>query len=186
MPIDELLKLTITVSLLLVVTLCAITDISEHRIPNIVLWPALLLAVVVNGLLAGLPGLLDSFLGLALGLAMLFPIYSLGGTSAGDVKLLGVVGALFGVNGALIAGIATFFFGGVLGVLFIVWRAIEPILATHIAQLFRANGPAGPELIGMATRSRSGKSEFPYAPAIACGTYYSLWHLGYFSQMGVQ
>lgn len=185
MPIDQALTAAIELTLLLVVTLCAITDILEHRIPNIVLLPALMLALAINSLLAGLPGLLDCILGLVLGMAMLFPIYFLGGTSAGDVKLLGVVGALFGANGALIAGIATLGFGGVLGVLFIVWRVIEPILATRMAQIVRSSGATNPDLTTTMTRGGFSKSEFPYAPAIACGTYYSLWHFGYFSQMGV-
>jgi prepilin peptidase CpaA len=134
-------------------------------------------------LLAGLPGLLDCILGLAIGLAMLFPIYFLGGTSAGDVKMLGVVGALLGANGAMIAGIATYLFGGVLGVLFIVWRLIEPILMMQIAQLVRLTGTSSPPLIRIVSRDTSRKAEIPYAPAIAFGTYYSLWHLGYFSKV---
>ena len=116
---------------------------------------------------------------------MLFPIYFLGGTSAGDVKLLAVVGALFGSNGALIAGVATYIFGGVLGVLFIIWRVIEPVLAAHISQHLRANGPTASPQIKTLTHGTSGDSGFPYAPAIACGTYYSLWHLGYFGQVAV-
>ena len=185
MPIDEPLKIAIVLSLLLVVTLCAVTDILAHRIPNIVLWPALSLAFIFNSLLAGLPGLLDSILGLVLGLAMLFPFYFVGGTSAGDVKLLGVVGALLGANGALTVGLTTLVFGGVLGVLFIAWHVIERILATHVAQLVRFSGPIAPPLIKSLTRTRISSSEFPYAPAIACGTYFSLWHLGYFSQVPV-
>ena len=183
MPIDEPLISAITVSVLIVVTLCAITDILEHRIPNSVLLPALALAFLLNGLSAGLPGLLDCFLGLALGMAVLFPLYFLSGTSAGDVKLLGVVGALLGAKGALIAGVATLCFGGVLGVLFIVWRLIEPILVARIAQLVGANGPTEPSMIRAASDDKAWKAVFPYAPAIACGTYYSLWHLGYFSRV---
>lgn len=182
---DDPLQAAIVVSLLLVVTLCAITDVLEHRIPNIVLLPALVLALIFNGLLAGLPGLLDCVVGLVLGFAMLFPIYFLGGTSAGDVKLLAVVGALLGSHGALIAGVATFFFGGALGVLYIVWRVIEPVLAMHVAQHLRENGPTASAQIKTLTRDPSGDSGFPYAPAVACGTYYSLWHLGYFSQVAV-
>ena len=55
MPIYDPLNAAILVPLLLVVTLCAITDISTHRIPNIVLLPALSLAFLINGLLAGFP-----------------------------------------------------------------------------------------------------------------------------------
>jgi len=176
---DSLLVSAIAATLLIVVTLCAITDISEHRIPNAILLPALILAFVFNSLLAGLPGLLDGIQGLVLGFAMLFPIYFLGGTSAGDVKLLAVVGALLGPNGALIAGVATLFFGGVLGVLFIVWRVIEPVVVAYIAQVVSSGGSTAPSLIRTRARDRSWRSEFPYAPAIACGTYYTLWHLGY-------
>ena len=182
MPIDDPLKAAVLLPLIVVVTLCAITDISTHRIPNIVLIPALSLAILINGLLAGLPGLGQSVLGLAAGMAILFPLYYVGGTSAGDVKLLGVVGAYLGASGAITAGLATFVFGGALGVLFIAWRVIEPILSMHIEQLTRNTGATAPSLIrATMTRESSKTNVFPYAPAIACGTYFTLWHLGYFS-----
>lgn len=182
MLIDDPLKAAILLPLVLVVTLCAITDMSTHRIPNIVLLPALSLALLINGLLAGFPGLGQCVLGLLAGMAVLFPLYYIGGTSAGDVKLLGVVGAYLGASGAITAGLATFVFGGVLGLLFIAWRIVEPILAMHIEQLIRTTGTTGPSLIRTPIiRDRSKHAVFPYAPAIACGTYFTLWHLGYFS-----
>lgn len=183
MSFDDPLNSAIVLTLFLVVTLCSITDILKHRIPNNVLWPALLLALVIHSVLAGVPGFVDCVLGMVVGLAMLFPLYFAGGTSAGDVKLLGVVGALFGSSGAIIAGIATLIFGGVLGVLFIAWRVIEPILMMQIAQLVRSGGTSTPPLIRAVASDRSSSSQFPYAPAIACGTVYSLWHLGYFGQV---
>lgn len=183
MPIDDPLKVALAGSLLIVVTLCAISDVLEHRIPNMVLLPALMVAIVFNSLLAGLPGLVDCLLGLVFGFAVLFPMYFLGGTSAGDVKLLAVVGALLGTKGALIAGVATLFFGGVLGILFIAWRVIEPVLVAYIAQFVRSSGPMAPSLLGTTARDESWRSRFPYGPAIACGAYYSLWHLGYFGQV---
>lgn len=166
--------------LLVMVTLCAVTDIWTHRIPNIILWPALTLAFFANSLLAGLPGVLDCALGLLFGLAVLFPLYFLGGTSAGDVKLLGVVGAFLGTNGVIIAGVATVIFGGVLGLLFIVWRVIEPIFVMQIAQLAHKAEAAEPPMTGTMTHNSSRSAEIPYAPAIACGTYFALWQLGYF------
>ena len=186
MPIDETLVSAITVCVLIVVTLCAITDILEHRIPNSVLLPALALAFLFNGLSAGLPGLLDCFLGLVLGMAVLFPLYFLHGTSAGDVKLLGVVGALLGAQGALIAGAATLCFGGVFGVLFIAWRLIEPILVAQIAQIAQIIGPDGSTerpMIRTTSDDRTWKAVLPYAPAIACGACFSLWYLGHFRQV---
>jgi len=180
MSIDAPLGIAMMLPLLMMVTLCAVTDIWTHRIPNIILWPALTLAFLANSLLAGLPGLLDCSLGLLFGLAILFPLYFVGGTSAGDVKLLGVVGAFLGTKGVMIAGFATVIFGGVLGLLFIFWRVIEPILLTQIAQLAHEAEAAEPRATGTTTRNSSRSVEIPYAPAIACGTYFSLWHLGYF------
>ena len=184
MPIDDPLKAAVLLPLILVVTACAITDISTHRIPNIVIFPALALAFLINSSLAGFFGLFESVLGLVFGMAVLFPLYFVGGTSAGDVKLLGVVGAYLGGSAAITAGIATLVFGGVLGALFITWRIIEPILSTHIEQLVRNLGATSPSLIRTTTtRHKSRTNAFPYAPAIACGTYFTLWHLGYFSQV---
>ena len=183
MLINDPLNAAIVLSLLLVVTLSSISDVLTHRIPNIFLGPALLLALIIHSLLAGISGFLDCVLGLAIGLAMLFPLYFAGGTSAGDVKLLGVVGALLGANGALIAGVATYVSGGVLGVLFIAWRLIEPILLIQIAQLVRPTGTSPPPLIRTVPRDASRKAEIPYAPAIAFGSFYSLWHLGYLSKV---
>ena len=183
MPINDPLMFAITVPLLIVVTLCTITDVLEHRIYNSVLLPALMLAFLFNTLLAGLPGLLDCLLGLALGMAVLFPLYFLRGTSAGDVKLLGVVGAFLGAKGALIAGVATLCFGGVLGILYIAWRLIEPIMVSHIAQITGPDGPTGRPMIRAASDDSAWKATFPYALAIACGACYALWHLGYLSQV---
>jgi len=180
MSIDDPMGMAMVLPLLVMVTLCAVTDIWTHRIPNIILWPALTLVFFANSLLAGLPEVLDCALGLFFGLAVLFPLYFVGGTSAGDVKLLGVVGAFLGTNGVIIAGVATVIFGGVLGLLFIVWRVIEPILATQIVHLAHKAEVAEPPMTGTLTHNRSRSSEIPYAPAIACGTYFALWHLGYF------
>lgn len=180
MIIDEALVYAVTALVLVVVTLCAITDILEHRIPNSVLLPALLLAFLFNTVLSGFSGLLDSFLGLVLGMAMLFPLYFSRGTSAGDVKLLGVVGALLGAKGALIAGIATLCFGGALGIVFVAWRLIEPLLAAQIAQIVSPDGPRERLSLQMTSGSGVWKAVFPYAPAVACGSYFALWHLGYF------
>lgn len=183
MYLDDTLKAAIVLPLLFVVTVCAITDISSHRIPNIVLGPALSLAFLINVLLAGFGGFVECALGLLFGLAVMFPLYFAGGTSAGDVKLLGVVGAFLGTSGAIVAGLATFVIGGILGILFIVWRLVQASFSAHGAKLVRSAGATGPSLDDSDDRDTSRNAEFPYAPAIACGTYFSLWHLGYFSQV---
>lgn len=185
MPIDEPLNAALQTTLLLVVTLCAVTDIVENRIPNIVLFPALLLALVCSMILAGFAGFVECLLGLALGMAAFFPFYLTGGTSAGDVKLLGVVGAFLGVQNFFVVGAATLISGGALGMLYITWRLIKPTLTVYTAHLVRFGGATGPSLMSAETPDISGKTFFPYAPAIAFGTYYAMWDLGYFTKMGL-
>jgi len=178
--IDEPLGIAMMLLLLAMVSLCAVTDIWRHRIPNIILWPALTLAFIASSLMAGFSGALDCAQGLLIGLAVLFPFYFVGGTSAGDVKLLGVVGAFLGTNGVVIAGIATVIFGGVFGLLFIFWRVIEPMFVTQLAQLAHKAHAAKSPMTGTNNRGKSRDAEIPYAPAIACGTYFYLWQLGLF------
>lgn len=182
MLINEPITAVIVLPLLAVVTVCAVTDVLDNRIPNIVLLPALVLAVICNTFLAGVGGFVDCLQGLFVGLAFLFPFYVTGGTSAGDVKLLGVVGALLGPKGALAAGLATLIFGAALGLLFVAWRMIKPVLMMYAERIVRSEGLTQPVLTQSSMPEISGSTYFPYAPAIMCGTYYSLWHLGYFSQ----
>ena len=184
-PIDEPINASLQLTLLLVVTLCAVTDIAENRIPNIVLFPALLFALVGSTVLAGFTGFVESLMGLALGMAAFYPFYATGGTSAGDVKLLGVVGAFVGVQTLFIVAAATLISGGVLGVLYITWRVIQPKLMVYSAHLFRFRGATGPSIQIAEIPGMSRKTYIPYAPAIAFGTYYAMWDLGYFTGMGL-
>ena len=85
-------------NLVLVVFLavCAYTDSTRHKIYNKVTFPAMLLGLVLNGAFGGFDGLLWSLLGLVFGLGIQWVPMMLGVAKAGDVKLLGGVGALKG------------------------------------------------------------------------------------------
>ena len=82
--------------LLAMLVVAAVTDIRARRIPN---W--LTLSVAVAGLAQsltpwGVVGPSKSILGLALGFAVTFLLYILGGRGAGDVKLTAGIGAWLG------------------------------------------------------------------------------------------
>ena len=174
--------LTTAAALVLFVLLAAAvaTDVVNHRIPNLLLLPALGLALMLHTMSGGMDGLITSAGGLTLGLAMLLPLYALGGMGAGDVKLLGVVGSFLGPWGAVIAGMATMMAGTVLGITVIVWQRVRPVIESHAAQL--QNSPD----TGVRTTSVShllGRQKLvtyiPYAPAIAVGTVAALWYMDY-------
>ena len=156
------------------------TDLRSHRIPNMLLLPALGLALMLHTMTGGTDGLITAAGGLVIGLAMLFPLYIVGGMAAGDVKLLGVVGGFVGPWGVVVSGLATMMAGAVFGIVVIVWHRVQPTLESHAAQIL------SPQNTGFRTTSVSHSvghqdrhTYIPYAPAIAVGTGAALWYLDY-------
>ena len=92
-------------------------DLRRQKIPNVVTYPTMALAVGYHSLSSGLSGLSFSAGGLALGIALFVVPYLLGGMGAGDVKLMGAAGAIFGPKGICIASILVILSGGVYGMI---------------------------------------------------------------------
>ncbi len=156
------------------------TDLKSHRIPNLLLLPALSLALMLHMKSGGVDGLITATGGLTLGLAMLLPLYAIGGMGAGDVKLLGVVGSFLGPWGAVVAGLATMMAGAVFGIIVIAWRCVRPILELHAGQfLSPADSRASTSSVLPGSGRRNSELNIPYAPAIVVGTVASLWYIGY-------
>lgn len=177
----ELLRTLLVLGLVL---FCCITDIGMRRIPNMVLLPMLMAGLFLNALGGGVAGLLDSIAGLLAGLAMLLPLHVLGRMGAGDVKLLGVVGALLGTWGAVVAGLATMMAGGVLGAGYILWLAIKPAAERRGRQLAGyLSGFTGWSPQGEPSTQSVRAAEIPYAIAIAVGTVAAMAYTGLFSEV---
>ncbi len=88
------------------------TDIYRRKIYNVVLLPAGISALVYRGATGGWNELAAGLLGAGVGMALLIIPYLAGGVGAGDVKLLGTIGACGGpifvlytfLGGALLGG----------------------------------------------------------------------------------
>jgi len=178
---DEFFSMTASLVLFVMLAAAVATDVRSHRIPNLLLLPVLGLALMLHTMSGGIDGLITAAGGLAMGLAMLSPLYLVGGMAAGDVKLLGVVGSLVGPWVAVVAGIATMMTGAVFGIAVIVWHRVRPTLESHATQIL------SPPSTGLRTTSVSHSlghqdrvTYIPYAPAIAIGTLSALWYLDYF------
>jgi prepilin peptidase CpaA len=90
--------ITTPVVVVLVASVVAgLTDIMKFKVYNILTFPLLVSGLVYHALSGGAPGLVGSFLGLALGGGVLLIFYLLGGMGAGDVKFMAGVGAWLGV-----------------------------------------------------------------------------------------
>ena len=167
-------------TLFILLIAAVVTDLRTHRVPNILLAPALSLAFLLNTLHGGGAGLLTAAGGLLVGILMFLPLYIIGGMAAGDVKLLGVVGSFLGPWGAFVAGVATMMAGAVFGVVAVVWRYAHPALETLVAQLTGPSSGAAQTTDVMSFARPQGKYiQLAYAPAIAAGTVLALWYIGY-------
>jgi len=95
----------------------AMIDVRERRIPNLLVAALALAGVVRAAWLGGFEGLGASLGGTVAGVAFLYLQWCRGWMGAGDVKLLGAIGAFTGVLGAAYVLLLASVLGGVFAVL---------------------------------------------------------------------
>ena len=99
-------------------------DFDKQKIPNLITYPGMVIALFYHGMTRGADGLLFSLAGLAVGIGIFLVPYFLGGMGAGDAKLMGTVGAVIGAKGVFYAALGTALVGGIYAlVLILVYRA---------------------------------------------------------------
>ena len=96
-----------------VLLIAAFIDLREKRIPNWLTFSAILLSLLFHGVTNGFEGLIFGFKGLLTGMAILIFPYLMGGVGAGDVKLMGAVGAAIGVYHTLKSFVYIALIGGI-------------------------------------------------------------------------
>lgn len=112
-----------------VITIAVIEDLRRQKIPNLITFPTMVIALAYQSFTAGLPGFIFSMGGLAAGMALFIIPYAMGGMGAGDVKLMGAAGAVFGLKGIIIASIMVILAGGVYG---LILTALNPRYAASL------------------------------------------------------
>jgi prepilin signal peptidase PulO-like enzyme (type II secretory pathway) len=137
-----------------VIAVLAVYDVRNHRIPNVVTYPAIaagLLLAVVNPVGPWYDFVLGGLIGG--GILLAITLASGGAMGMGDVKLGVVVGLVSGWPGVLVALFAAFASGAIVGVLLLAARRIgrrQPVpfapalLAGTLVALF-----VGPQLVGL-------------------------------------
>ena len=100
--------------LLGILVICCYTDLKERKILNIIVLPAMVMALLLQFIQRGGPGVLSWVWGALAGMALLFIPFALGGIGAGDVKLLGVVGSFKGAAFAFKVFLAAAIIGGII------------------------------------------------------------------------
>ena len=106
--------------IVLAVTLCISTvfDLVFRRIPNILLFFSLL-ALIVIASLSGFYELLRLLVGALFGIVLILPAYLCRSMGAGDVKLVGVVGAAVGALHVPSILLSTILIGGLISSVFL-------------------------------------------------------------------
>lgn len=95
-----------------ILMIASIEDVISLRIPNWVTLPGLAVGLSYFTLTRGYEGFLFSLIGALTGLGLLIVPYIIGGTGAGDVKLMGAVGSVLGAQGVFIVFILSYVLGG--------------------------------------------------------------------------
>ena len=142
-----------------------VVDIRTRRIPNdlTATMAGLGLGLAATGI-SGVP-LWASIAGFAVGLALMMPGHLLGATGAGDVKLMGAVGAIVGPATVVSAFLFTAVAGGVLAVVVAARRRRLKATLAGTGRLLSGPGEVKEEI-----RSATAASRFAYGPAIAVGS----------------
>lgn len=115
----------LTTCLLIVLLVAAVTDIRSYRIPNYLTFSGMLCGILYHTAQNGISGFLFATAGVFVGMSLLILFYLSGGIGAGDVKLLGSVGAFLGPKAVLIAGLYTAIIGGIYALLLIALHPAE-------------------------------------------------------------
>lgn len=147
------------------------TDWREHRIYNKLLFPAFLLALLLQTVQGGIFGLVNSLFGAAVGFALLLIPYFLGGMGAGDVKLLTVIGAFGGAQFVLISFLYGSIVGGLISLYLLVRCKQLDNTLKHLLLFFPIFKNQRQDY-GFTDNMRQAK--FPYGIAIALGTLIAL------------
>jgi prepilin peptidase CpaA len=135
----------------------SIEDIGWRRISNWIPTAAFFVGVSSMIFERGWRGGLSSIAGAVAGFIMFFVFYWLGGMGGGDVKLMGGLGAVVGIERLLTAALWTSILGGLLAVAVMLLSGFRRRRHAH-----QGGEPApAPQAI-------------PYAPAIALGTLLAL------------
>jgi prepilin peptidase CpaA len=144
-------------------------DLHSRRIPNFLTFTAAALGLCLNAVDGGIMGFVDSLSGLGLGLGVFLLFYLAGGMGAGDVKLMGGMGAFLGWEKTLYALFLTALVGGIMAAVQLSlnrsWKAnFKSVRILLTARMKDPDGQAGDGL------EVSGGNTLPYGVAIALGS----------------
>jgi prepilin peptidase CpaA len=150
-------------------------DVRTRRIPNRLTFPATALGVAAATVAHGGPGALSSAVGLLVGLLLFFPLFALKGLGAGDVKLMGALGAWLGTSVVLGVAFYTTLAGGLLALALIVKHGYGRQAVRNLWLLLTHWRVSGLRPLDALTLETAKGPKLPYALPIAVGLALAFW-----------
>lgn len=167
---------TRTAAVIVIAVTACVWDFSTRRVPNLLTFGATAAAVAFALWQNGAAAMGWSLAGWLTATALFFPLFALGGLGAGDVKLLGALGAwLGGVSASLYFACFTALAGGVMAIVVMLSHRHLGQGFKNLRKLLIFWGTSGvrphPEL----TLEHSRGPKLAYALPIAVGALTTLW-----------
>ena len=157
--------------LLSILSISAIIDFRVQKIPNLITFPAVIIALLYHFFIHGFDGLIFSGLGLATGIGLFIIPYTFGMSGAGDAKLMGAVGAVLGSKSVFADFLITALVGGIYAIILILLNKKQfkgffkkQLITLKLFILTR-------EFIPDSVEENSKKPKLCYGVAIALGTF---------------
>ncbi len=159
-----------------VAVIAAAFDLRRRTIPNVVTAAAVVAGIALHTARSGWAGFTFSLLGVAVGGGALLLFYLLGGMGAGDVKLMGGIGALVGAGLVFYILVYTGVAGGIMAMVKLIMRRRKQ---NEVDRAICPSGRPDDAEVGEACRRRQAggnpmKETMPYGVAIAAGTLLAL------------
>ena len=161
---------TVRIVAVAVASVAAAMDLRTRRIPNYLTYGSSVAALIYHFSVAGVGGAGESAAGWVVGVGLFLPLFVLGGMGAGDVKLLGAVGAWLGPWGVLWSALFTTLAGGVLAVALSLRNRYLGTAIRNLLGLLGAWRATGVKPVPGLTLVDSTGPRLAYGVAIAIGT----------------
>ena len=158
---------------LVLAVIAAVVDVQQHRIPNWLTYPGIVLGLSLRGFLLGWKGLASAVEGCLVAGGIMLIFYIVRAMGAGDVKLMGALGALIGPHHAVVVLVATGIFGGLLGICFAFYRGKIGATLKNLGTVLRFHASAGLQAHPDLNLDNPAALRMPYGLAIALGMFYA-------------
>jgi prepilin peptidase CpaA len=163
------------IAVIAIATIACAFDLRLRRIPNKLTFAGAAAGFLFHFATGGMSDGLTSVGGFLLGIALFLPLYALGGMGAGDVKLLGALGAWLGPSAAVWLALYSGIAGGVMAFCVAASTGYLKQAYTNVWTLLAYWRAVGIRPMAELTLATSEGPRLAYAAPMLAGTLLTIW-----------